>query len=97
MTGTSCRRKSRFSSTIRTRGGDSGNDADLDGRFTHLNGSRPGVLRRVVLPIPAIRCCQKHWKNGRSTCLAACLPRHLEIIYEINRRFLEEVASAFPG
>jgi glycogen phosphorylase len=25
------------------------------------------------------------------------LPRHLEIIYEINRRFLEEVKSKFPG
>ena len=25
------------------------------------------------------------------------LPRHLEIVYEINRRFLEEVASRFPG
>jgi glycogen phosphorylase len=25
------------------------------------------------------------------------LPRHLEIIYEINRRFLQEVAARFPG
>ena len=25
------------------------------------------------------------------------LPRHLEIIYEINRRFLEDVRTAFPG
>lgn len=25
------------------------------------------------------------------------LPRHLEIVYEINRRFLEEVAASFPG
>jgi starch phosphorylase len=25
------------------------------------------------------------------------LPRHLEIIYEINRRFLEEVAERYPG
>uniref|UniRef100_UPI0037C638BD glycogen/starch/alpha-glucan phosphorylase n=3 Tax=Mycolicibacterium sp. TaxID=2320850 RepID=UPI0037C638BD len=25
------------------------------------------------------------------------LPRHLEIIYEINRRFLDEVAEKFPG
>lgn len=28
---------------------------------------------------------------------AELLPRHLEIIYEINRRFLEEVRSRFPG
>ena len=25
------------------------------------------------------------------------LPRHLEIIYEINRRFLDEVRAALPG
>jgi starch phosphorylase len=28
---------------------------------------------------------------------AKLLPRHLEIIYEINRRFLEEVRAKFPG
>src|SRR5882757_6038378 len=28
---------------------------------------------------------------------ANSLPRHLEIIYEINRRFLDEVRSRFPG
>jgi glycogen phosphorylase len=28
---------------------------------------------------------------------ARLLPRHLEIIYEINRRFLDEVRSKFPG
>jgi glycogen phosphorylase len=29
--------------------------------------------------------------------LAKLLPRHLEIIYEINRRFLDEVRARFPG
>jgi len=29
--------------------------------------------------------------------LGRVLPRHLEIIFEINRRFLEEVAHRFPG
>jgi glycogen phosphorylase len=29
--------------------------------------------------------------------LGRVLPRHLEIIYEINRRFLEEVAALYPG
>ncbi len=28
---------------------------------------------------------------------ASLLPRHLEIIYEINRRFLDEVRTRFPG
>lgn len=29
--------------------------------------------------------------------LKQLLPRHLEIIYEINRRFLEEIAERYPG
>jgi starch phosphorylase len=29
--------------------------------------------------------------------IAQLLPRHLEIIYEINRRFLDEVRTKFPG
>ncbi len=29
--------------------------------------------------------------------IARLLPRHLEIIYEINRRFLDEVRAKFPG
>ncbi|MCA9980020.1 MAG: glycogen/starch/alpha-glucan phosphorylase [Anaerolineales bacterium] len=29
--------------------------------------------------------------------LGTLLPRHLEIIYEINKRFLDEVRNAFPG
>src|SRR5947209_18611067 len=28
---------------------------------------------------------------------AESLPRHVEIIYEINRRFLDEVSARFPG
>jgi glycogen phosphorylase len=31
------------------------------------------------------------------TLFAPLLPRHLEIIYEINRRFLDEVRDRFPG
>ncbi len=31
------------------------------------------------------------------TLFGSLLPRHLEIIYEINRRFLEEVRARFPG
>ena len=31
------------------------------------------------------------------TLFGALLPRHLEIIYEINRRFLDEVRTRFPG
>ena len=31
------------------------------------------------------------------TLFAESLPRHLEIIYEINSRFLDEVRAKFPG
>ncbi len=31
------------------------------------------------------------------TMFEALLPRHLEIVYEINRRFLDEVRARFPG
>ena len=34
---------------------------------------------------------------GASIFSAQLLPRHLEIIYEINRRFLDEVRAKFPG
>jgi starch phosphorylase len=34
------------------------------------------------------------WSVG---LFGALLPRHLEIVYEINRRFLEEVRAKFPG
>ena len=42
-------------------------------------------------------CCLRRWKHGRWTMFAESLPRHLEIIYEINRRFLDEVRAKFPG
>jgi starch phosphorylase len=34
------------------------------------------------------------WRVGM---FGRLLPRHLEIIYEINRRFLDEVRARFPG
>ena len=36
-------------------------------------------------------------EHGRWRCSRELLPRHLEIIYEINRRFLDEVRAQFPG
>jgi starch phosphorylase len=36
----------------------------------------------------------ERWPVG---LLAAVLPRHLEIVYEVNRRFLEEVRERHPG
>jgi len=36
-------------------------------------------------------------ERWRVSLLSSTLPRHLEIIYEINQRFLEEVRARFPG
>ena len=36
-------------------------------------------------------------RSGPSTWFEDLLPRHLEIIYEINRRLLDEVRVRFPG
>jgi starch phosphorylase len=36
----------------------------------------------------------EQWEVG---LFGRLLPRHLEIVYEINRRFLDEVAARFPG
>ena len=48
-------------------------------------------------PTRTTRCCPRRWKSGPLPLFAAILPRHLEIIYEINRRFLDEVRARYPG
>ncbi len=48
-----------------------------------------GYTNHTILP----EALEK-WSAG---LLGRVLPRHLEIIFEINRRFLEEVAARYPG
>ena len=48
-------------------------------------------------PTPTTRCCPRRWSVGRSSGFELLIPRQLEIIYEINRRFLDDVRARYPG
>ena len=60
-------------------------------------GSAPGASRARPSATPITRCCPKRWSAGRCGMFGRLLPRLLEIIYEINARFLDEVRMAFFG
>ena len=60
-------------------------------------GRGVGPSRSGRWPTPITRCCPKRWRNGRSPGSRSMLPRQLEIIYEINRRLLDDVRKRFPG
>jgi len=48
-------------------------------------------------PTPITRCSRRRWKKWPVAWFEQLLPRHLEIIFEINRRFLDEMRARFPG
>ena len=62
-----------------------------------MDGTKPGISHRTRWPTRITPCCPKRSKNGRWPGLKICCPRQLEIIYEINRRFLGDVRRQFPG
>ena len=39
------------------------------------------------------RCCRRRSRPGRSSFFERLLPRHLQIVYQINRDFLESVSA----
>ena len=63
----------------------------------HSTGRRHGESPWPPSATQTIRCCRRRWRPGRLPMFGEMLPRHLEIIYEINRRFLDEVRARFPG
>ena len=72
-------------------------DAPAGGRAPHGLGSGLGdhaADLRLHEPHAAVRSARE---VAARRCSAALLPRHLEIIYEINRRFLDEVRTRYPG
>ena len=64
---------------------------------TIWTGTAPGASPKTRSATPTTRCCPRRWSAGRCTLFGSLLPRHLEIIYEINRRFLDEVRRRYPG
>ena len=60
-----------------------------------IAGMKHGVLHQKLLLIQITPLYPKRWKNGLNKFLENLLPRHLQIIYEINRRFLEEVKEKY--
>jgi hypothetical protein len=55
--------------------------------------------QRVASPDVAAACgdVSKRSKNGRLLGFEMLLPRHLEIIFEVNRRLLDTVRDRFPA
>ncbi len=54
-------------------------------------------LTKRTLPIPITPCFPRRWRSGRSAISRRCCRASLEIIYEINRRLLDDVRQRFPG
>ena len=72
-------------------------DAAAGRRATAAVGARPGTSRGARSPTRTTRCCPRRSRPGGCRCSRSLLPRPLEIIYEINRRFLDEVRQRYPG
>ncbi len=72
-------------------------DAPAHRRERDATGRRPGRSPAGPSPTPTTRCCPRRWSAGRWRCSGRVLPRHLEIIFEINARFLDEVRIRFFG
>jgi len=66
-----------------------------------LNDTHPSIaipeLMRMLLDNTNHTLMSEALEKWTVDLLGRVLPRHLEIIYEINRRFLEAVAQCYPG
>ena len=60
-------------------------------------GARLGHHAARVLATPTTRCCPRRSRSGRSRSSSGILPRHLQIIYLINRALLDEVSARYPN
>ena len=60
-------------------------------------GIRPGTSLNKRLAYTNHTLLPEALETWRLPLFAQLLPRQLEIIYEINRRFLDEVQQRYPG
>ena len=94
---TSCRSSSRSSSTTPTPSiGGRRADAAAGRRAPAATGTRRGRSPSRRSATPTTRCCRRRWRPGRWRMFGESLPRHLEIIYEINRALPRRGAREVP-
>ena len=92
-----CRIRPRSSSTTPIRASPSRNSCAFCSTKRISVGMKPGTSRAQRLPTPTTLCFPRRWSAGRSIGWRLLIPRQLEIIFEINRRLLDDVQARYPG
>ena len=92
-----CRTRPPSSSTTRIRPSPCRNSCASCSTKRISAGTRRGTSRARRSPTPTTLCFPRRSSAGRSNGCRPLIPRHLEIIFEINRRLLDDIRARFPG
>ncbi|KAL2486373.1 Alpha-glucan phosphorylase 2 [Abeliophyllum distichum] len=65
-------------------------------KVAELDGMKLGISPQGQLLIPIIQSFLKRWKNGHNQVMWKLLPRHMEIIEEIDKRFIAMIQATRP-